>query len=100
MVDNWFMENDIPEKMRVALENMKVGRGFGIVFDGLQDGKCTVDVVYDGVNVHFLSKKGRVKPEKVVVPIEEAVDLADVEEPAAVTVVDEVEEKPKRKQKK
>lgn len=56
--------NDMFRKLEVALEDIRVGQG-DAVFEGLQNGRCTVDIVWDGTYVHFYSiadKKVEPKP--------------------------------------
>jgi hypothetical protein len=44
--------NDIFRKLEVAIEEIRVGQA-DAVFQGLQNGKCTVDIVWDGAYIHF-----------------------------------------------
>lgn len=46
----YFLQNDLGNKIRAALEQVIVGQGFS-VFRGLENGMCIVKISYDGVNV-------------------------------------------------
>jgi hypothetical protein len=51
----WFQNHDVNNKLRVALETLANNQMLAVVFDGLQDGKATVEVFYNGESVSFVN---------------------------------------------
>jgi hypothetical protein len=51
-IKEFMRNNDMFRKLEMALEEIRVGQG-DEVFDGLQDGKVTVDITYNGAYIHF-----------------------------------------------
>lgn len=92
----WFQHHDIANKLKQALENVIVGQGLHIVFDGLQDGEALITVSYNGETCTFYSKTPPSKAEKtcIIEPDASATDPADLtsEDPAIIL-------KPKRSRK-
>lgn len=69
--------NDLFRKLEVAIEEIRVGQA-DAVFEGLQNGKCVVDIVWDGAYVHIYPHKDVApEPEKaepnIIVPEEEVI---------------------------
>lgn len=79
-MDNWFVKNNIAEKLRVAIEDLRVGGGLPAVFRGLENGVCTVDVVYNGESVTFVNKMPEQKPMVVEAPQVAEIVVGDVGE--------------------
>lgn len=102
MSKEWFQHNGIAEKLKQGLENVIVGQGLHIIFDGLEDGVATVDVIYNGETcVFYAGKKTRERKPKLVaetvLPVDQAVDTADL--PEDPLLFKAITEKPKRKRK-
>jgi hypothetical protein len=66
-IGQWALENAVYEKIRAALEQILVGKGWD-VFEGLQNGECNVKMVYHGSSVTF-HKLERLEPTQL--PLEE-----------------------------
>jgi hypothetical protein len=114
---NWFLKNGIAEKLRAALEDLRVGQGIPIAFRGLEDGSCLVKIVYNGASVSFVNLMPEDEPLIAEVPEEEIAvsDVDDVDitlegttkimlDEAVLPIEDEpvevVEEKPKKKRRR
>jgi BioD-like phosphotransacetylase family protein len=115
---NWFLKNGIAEKLRAALEDLRVGQGIPIAFRGLEDGSCLVKIVYNGASVSFVNLMPEDDPliSEVAKEAEiEVVDVSDMDitlegttkimlDEAVLPIEDEpvevVEEKPKKKRRR
>ena len=86
-VKTFFLQNDIMNKLRAALENISIGQGYS-AFDGLQNGECTVKIAYDGVNITLTNFA---QPVPIVVKKEDA--PVQPIEPAATETASPTEEK-------
>jgi hypothetical protein len=62
-IGQWALENAVYEKIKAALEEILVGKGWD-VFDGLQNGECNVKIVYHGSSVTF-HKLERLEPQQL-----------------------------------
>jgi len=51
-IAQWMKENDIPVKIRAALEQAVNGQAWGI-FEGLQNDGVVLKLTYDGVNMNI-----------------------------------------------
>ena len=52
--EGWFKQNDLPNKLKAGLEQVIVGQGLAIIFNGLDKGEALVKVSYNGEIVTFL----------------------------------------------
>lgn len=62
----WYQHNNIAVKLRDGLENVVNGQGLPYVFAGLDSGKCTVEIVYNGETCVFYNKNPA--PVTLIVP--------------------------------
>jgi hypothetical protein len=84
---DWFQHHDIAVKLKQALENVIVGQGLHIVFDGLQDGVSTVEVTFNGEVCTFYNKNPPVQQIfDSETAVEDAKDPADLPEDPPVVV--------------
>ena len=63
----WFQHNNIAVKIRQALEDVFVGQAVHLTFDGLQDGSCLIEILYNGETCTFINRN----PPRAVIPIVE-----------------------------
>ena len=62
-IAQWMKENDIPVKIRAALEQAVNGQAWSL-FEGLQHGHVIMKLSYDGVNIN-LERMSKATPEMV-----------------------------------
>lgn len=60
----WCVKNAIGQKLRAAIENIEVGRGWDM-FNGLETGETFVKVVYSGPVITIMSYKVVPKPQGI-----------------------------------
>jgi hypothetical protein len=95
MSEQWFQSHDVVNKLRQAMESIVVGQALHIVFDGLQDGKCTVEVVYNGETIDFLNKTPTLNKQET--PVQIPLSQKFIED--NTVLVEEPVQVPKRKKK-
>lgn len=78
--------NDIFRKIEAALENVRVGQGEAL-FEGLQNGKCTLDFSYNGAYV-------LITPHAMPTPIPEQTIKVDPADRSADESVEKAEPEP------
>jgi hypothetical protein len=94
----WYQHNDVSNKLKQALEMVIVGQALDITFAGLDSGKCTVDVIYNGETITFLNKNPTLNMQET--PVVETFVTTETEEcltPEETVVA--AASKPKRKSK-
>lgn len=91
-IKEFLQNNDVLRKIEAALENIRVGQG-GDVFEGLQNGKCTVDLTFNGEYIYITQHAETVTVEvRGAVPLEP--HLEPLEEIKAPEVANATEETP------
>lgn len=65
MEEKWFLENNIQEKLRVAVETLAASHGWQVL-EGLEAGEVTVKIKHDGNSITFLQEKGSPTESKIV----------------------------------
>lgn len=83
MSETWFQHNNVANKLKQALEGVIVGQGLHIIFDGLEKGKCLVEVTYDGETCGLFNKNPPLTTQKrpenpLLLSVEEAMDTGDL----------------------
>jgi hypothetical protein len=56
MNSEWYQHNNMAVKLRDALETVINGHGLPYIFKGLDTGKCSVEVIYNGETCTFVGK--------------------------------------------
>lgn len=83
-ISEYLAENDIYAKLRAAVDMLRNSGGDAIL-EGLQNGKCTVDIVYNGAFVfmvaHTTSER---KPDIVIMPEPLNTDASVADQTSAV----------------
>ena len=74
------------------MESIVVGQALHIVFDGLQDGRCMVEVVYNGETISFLNNTPTLNKQETPTPITATIETLTV-------INEEPVQTPKRKKK-
>lgn len=89
----------ILQHMDAALENVRVGQGYQ-VFEGLQTGKCTVDIAWNGAYIIF-SHHADPEPAPIVFKKEDAptpTEVTELQGPAQAT--EEIPEQPEKRKRR
>jgi hypothetical protein len=73
--EKWFLEHDVPAKIRQALEQVTTGHALHLAFAGLENGECTLTLYYNGETVVFVNKTHGVNNAEKV-----KVDIADFDD--------------------
>ena len=102
MSSEWYQHNNMAVKLRNALDAVIDGHGLPYIFKGLDTGKCSVEITYNGETCTFCAKNptlNEAKPvpsEMVIKPvIEEAQDTAELDEDPQFTVAPKRGRKPR-----